>query len=80
MRGWVWLFMALTTCCPRSTLRTARVWVAQLMKQKRKYGIVYAYPQKTPDLSKQSWFARIMVGSHRHSKNDCPGCVNAGHQ
>lgn len=31
------------------------------MQERHKYGIVYIYPQQTPDLTKQSLFTRTVV-------------------
>ncbi|MEW5307216.1 MAG: hypothetical protein WDW36_009624 [Sanguina aurantia] len=44
----------------------------QLMQQKRKLGLVYVYPQKMPDLSKQSLFKRVVVFSRMHGTWDDP--------
>ncbi|MEW5310780.1 MAG: hypothetical protein WDW38_002544 [Sanguina aurantia] len=44
----------------------------KLMQQKRKLGLVYVYPQKMPDLSKQSLFKRVVVFSRMHGTWDDP--------
>ncbi|MEW5307167.1 MAG: hypothetical protein WDW36_009578 [Sanguina aurantia] len=44
----------------------------KLMQERHKYGIVYIYPQQTPDLTKQSLFTRTVVYGRMHGTWDSP--------